>query len=330
MRPAFLVPLALVMLCGPAIRAADAATLRPFGILIGPVVRLEDLFDGIGAAGTRVLGPGPEPGQSITVPAAQLAAIAAEFGVDWHPRSPEDQAVLERPGRPLRRAEVEGPLHAALAASGAPGRFRVVLPDFSPPEVPPGVAVDARVNELDYDPGSGQFSAVLLIRASGMDPLELPFSGRAEETLRVLVAAHVLMPGTLIAPDDLGAADVPASAITEAVATAPAQADGMEAHHVIAAGDPIPLAELARPPLVQRGQPVLIALAMPGLALSEQGRALDTGTAGDEVRVLNPASRAVLEGTVSGPGEVRVAAGSLPLAMPTSGRVPGFSEYATQ
>jgi flagellar basal body P-ring formation protein FlgA len=334
MRPAFLlpvlVPLALAVPAGPAIRAADAATLRTFGILIGPTVRLGDLFDGIGASGIRALGPGPEPGQSITVPAPQLAAIAAEFGVDWHPRSPEDQAVLERPGRPLRRAEVEGPLHAALAAAGAPGHFRVVLPDFSPPEVPPGVGVDAHVTELDYDPGSNQFSAVLLVRASGMDPLELPLAGSVEETLRVLVAAHALMPGAVIAPEDLGAADLPASAITAAVATMPAQADGMEAEHVIPAGDPIPLAELARPPLVERGQPVLIALAIPGLALSEQGRALDTGTAGDDVRVLNPVSRAVLEGTVSGPGEVRVAAGSLPLAMPASGHLPGIPESAAQ
>ncbi|HUA76292.1 MAG TPA: flagellar basal body P-ring formation chaperone FlgA [Acetobacteraceae bacterium] len=330
MRRAFLAPLALLMLAGPALRAGEAATLRSFGILVGPEVRLGDLFDGIGAAGAQVLGPGPEPGQSITVPAAQAAAIAAQFGIDWHPRSPEDEAVLERPGRPLRRAEVEGPLHAALAAAGAPGRFRIVLPDFSPPEVPPGVAVDARVKELDYDPGSGQFSSVIQVLASGMDPLELPLAGRAEETLRVLVASHVLMPGTVIVPGDLGAMDVPASAIVEAVATSPAQADGMEAHNVIAAGDPIPLADLVPPPLVERGQPVMVALTMPGLALSEQGRALDTGTAGEEIRVLNPVSRAVLEGTVSGPGQVRVAVGSLPLAMPARGRAPGYSEYAVQ
>ena len=61
----------------------------------------------------------------------------------------------------------------------------------------------------------------------------------------------------------------------------------------------IPLDDLARPPLVRRGQLVMIALAVSDLALDEQGRALDTGAAGDEVRVLNPVSRAVLEATVA-------------------------------
>ena len=51
---------------------------------------------------TRVLGPGPAPGGRIVVEAAQLAAIARQFGVDWRPASPADRAVLDRPGRMLR------------------------------------------------------------------------------------------------------------------------------------------------------------------------------------------------------------------------------------
>lgn len=338
MRSAFLVPLMLLALGTPRARAGTTATLRPFGIIDRPEVRLGDLFEGIGAAGARVLGPGPAPGQSITVPAPQLAAIAAQFGVSWQPHSPEDQAVLERPGRPLRRAEVERPLHEALVAAGAPAQFRLLLPDFSPPEVPPGAAVAAEVRALDYDPASGRFSAVLLVEASGMDEVEVPVSGRAEPTVRVLVATRVLMPGTVIGPGDLGPEELPASDIVDAVATDPGQAVGMEVLHPIAPGDSIPLEDLARPPLVRRGQLVMIALAVSDLALDEQGRALDTGAAGDEVRVLNPVSRAVLEATVVGPGRVRVAPGSVPLSPPAPGLAgayanaypPGDPELAAQ
>jgi flagella basal body P-ring formation protein FlgA len=324
MRAPFLLPLLLLVLVvfglgAPGARAGTVATLRPFGIIDRPEVRLGDLFDGIGAAGARVLGPGPAPGQSITVPAPQLAAIAAQFGVAWQPHSPEDQAVLERPGRPLRRAEVAGALHAALVGAGAPAQFRLLLPDFSPPEVPPGGAVAAEVRALDYDPASGRFSAVILVKASGMDQVEVPVSGRAEPTVRVLVATRALMPGTVIGPADLGPEELPASGIVDAVATDPGQAVGMEVLHPIAPGESVPLEDLARPPLVRRGQLVMIALAINDLALDEQGRALDTGAAGDQVRVLNPLSRAVLEATVVGPGRVRVAPGSAPLSPPAPG-----------
>src|SRR5271154_2790337 len=86
--------------------AAQAATLRPLTTLAAPVVRLCDLFDDAGPHADRVLGPGPAPGGRIVIEAAQLAAIARQFGVDWRPGSPVDRAVLERPGELLPRDEV--------------------------------------------------------------------------------------------------------------------------------------------------------------------------------------------------------------------------------
>ncbi len=321
---------ALVLLFGLTIHAAASAKLRPFGILDGPVVRLSDLFDGLGSAGRQVLGPGPAPGQEITVPAAQLAAIATEFGVDWQPRSPGEQAVLERPGRPLRRHEVETRLHEALVSAGAPADSRVLLPDFSPPDVPPGAAIEVGVTQVDYDRTTGAFSAVLSIAASGMDPAELAISGRAERTVPIMVARHVLMSGAILTPSDLKPADVPAGSLAGRVVSTEDQAVGMELQRTIAAGDPVPLSDLNRPPLVKRGQRVLIALDAPGLTLTERGRALDSGAADASIRVLNPVSHAVLEATVTGPGEVSVVLGSLPLAAPGTGPATGYAEYAAQ
>ena len=86
--------------------AARAATLRPLTTLHAPVVLLSDLFDDAGPLAARVLGPAPGPGGRIVVEARQLAAIARMFGVAWHPTSPGDAAVLERPGRALPREAV--------------------------------------------------------------------------------------------------------------------------------------------------------------------------------------------------------------------------------
>ena len=87
---------------------AGAATLRPITTLAAPVVRLADLFDGLATDGATVLGPGPAPGGRIVVEAAQLAAIARQFGVAWRPVG-QERAVLERPGRLGKTAQYARP-----------------------------------------------------------------------------------------------------------------------------------------------------------------------------------------------------------------------------
>src|SRR5690349_14875978 len=98
-------PLALMALC-IGLAHGEAATLRTYTTLHVSTVRLSDLFDGIDTKADRVLGPGPGPGGRIVVEAAQLGAIARQFGVEWRAGSSADRAVLERLGRPLRRDDV--------------------------------------------------------------------------------------------------------------------------------------------------------------------------------------------------------------------------------
>ena len=97
-------PLAALAICLGAAHA-DAATLRTTTTLHAAVVRLDDLFDDAGAGADRILGPGPGAGGRIVVEAAQLGAIARQYHVDWRPASSGDRAVLDRPGRPLRRED---------------------------------------------------------------------------------------------------------------------------------------------------------------------------------------------------------------------------------
>ena len=78
-------PLALLALCLRQCARRGRATLRTMTTLHASVVRLSDLFDEAGANADRVLGPGPGAGGRIVVEAAQLGAIARQFGVDWRP-----------------------------------------------------------------------------------------------------------------------------------------------------------------------------------------------------------------------------------------------------
>ena len=292
---------------------ASAATLRPLTTLTAPVVRLADLFDDAGTEAQRVLGTAPAPGARIVVGAAQLAAIARQFGVDWRPASSSDRAVLERPGKLMPRDPVLAALKEALTGVGAPDDADIELPGFSPPLVPQEADAHAAVEQLDYDAGTGRFTCILAISADGMSLLRMRLSGTLEAMVEVPVPAHRLLPGAVITADDLRMTRVRAGLIRGEVARVAQQAVGLAPRRQIVAGQPMLLAELGHLAAIQKGAQVAMMLETAGLALLAQGVALEPGGIGDRIQVLNPTSRAVVEAVVIAPDRVRIAPGSAPL-----------------
>ena len=306
---------------------AAAATLKPMTTLHTSVVRLSDLFDDAGRNADRVLGPGPAPGARIVVGSRQLAAIARSFGVAWKPDFAAERAVLERPGRPLTRAEAMGALSAALVSAGAPADAEIEIAAFDPPMVPADGTVTPIVTQLDYDGGSGRFTAQLSLSAGGTDVAALRVAGRAQPMLEVAVAAIRLLPGTILSAADLRLARLPAARVPTGAAHRVEDAVGKQLRIQAAPGTPLPLAELAVPTLVRRDARVLMLADGPGLSLTAEGRALENGADGEHIRVLNPASRAVLDAVVIGEGRVRIDPQAPPLT-PAGGERRADAEYA--
>lgn len=309
-----------------AIAPADAASLKPMTTLHAPVVRLDDLFRDAGPEADRVLGPGPGPGGRIVVESTQLAYIARRFGVDWHPTGPGDRAILDRPGRPLALAEVMAPLRPALIGAGASPDCDIDLGAFTPPLVPPEAGFSAVITGLQYDPQSGRFTAMLTLTGPTMDEINVNLAGRAEATLQVPVAIGRLAAGTVITASDLRMARLRVSDLTRDVARRIQDAVGLQLRDQVADGQPLPRVELERPLLVTKGARVLMLLDSPGIALTAEGQALDAGAEGDQIRVQNPLSHAVMQAEVMADGRVRVAPGAVPLVPATTQRTAGLIE----
>jgi flagellar basal body P-ring formation protein FlgA len=307
-------PLVAMALCLSGIQA-DAATLRTMTTLHAPVVRLSDLFDDAGAKADRVLGPGPDAGGRIVVEAAQLAAIARQFGVDWRPASSADRAVLDRPGRPLRRDDVLDAVRNALTAAGASDDCDIELAGFTPPLLPDESDPRPLVSDLDYDATAGRFNAILSVVGNGMEPVHLRLAGRVDDTVEVPVATSRLLIGSVLRPDDVHMARVHVTMLRGEVVHRPGDAIGMQAKRQIVAGQPLEVTDLMRPAMVQKGAMVLMLLESPGISLSAQGQAMESGAIGEHIRVLNPSSRAVVDAEVIGPGRVRVTPSGLPVTV---------------
>jgi flagella basal body P-ring formation protein FlgA len=314
----------MVALALLAASAAGAATLRDTEVTLSDQsVRLSDLFNDVRQ--DRVIGPAPDPGGRIVVEAAQLGAIARQFGVDWRPASTADRVVVARPGRLFPREPVMAALRDVLLAAGIPANSEIETPTFNPPMVPPDDSARPDVTQASYDPVTGRFTALLSITASGMAPFNARLSGHVQEMVDVEVAARRLVVGDLLSAGDVQPARVRASLVRSEAARLPEQVVGMTLKHPLNAGAPMLLADLGHPALMQRGSPVQVLLDLPGLSITVQGVAMESAALGERVHVLNAASRAVMDAQAIGPLQVRVSNGSGAIILPPGAAIPHVS-----
>ena len=120
-----------------------------------------------------------------------------------------------------------------------------------------------------------------------------------------IVAARPLERGTILAPGDIALQTVRVLR-SQGLASAPEEVLGRELQKSLSAGEPVPLNILSVPPILKRGEPVLIVFRRNGFLIEVRGEALDGGAAGDLVRVRNLQSRTVIRGVITGPGRVEV------------------------
>jgi flagellar basal body P-ring formation protein FlgA len=102
------------------------------------------------------------------------------------------------------------------------------------------------------------------------------------------------------------------------------RAVGMQARRQLRAGQALKVADISKPDLVQRDQNVTLTYEATGLYLTIRGKALESGTEGDVVSVLNLQSKRTVSGVVSGRGQVTVSAPAarLPPAADVTSSIP--------
>ncbi|MBW8271248.1 flagellar basal body P-ring formation chaperone FlgA [Caldovatus aquaticus] len=301
----------------PAAGAAPAAgpvALRPFAVVDDPVVRLGDLFEGIPAeAAALPLGPAPAPGRRSVIEAPLLAAIAQRHRLPWRPLGGEERAVIERPGRPVPREEILALIRGELIRHGLEETAEIDILGFAPPLVPPAAPVRLAVEAAAYDAATARFAVTLAVEADGMPLLRQRLAGRAVATVPVVVATRRLAVGEVVGPGDARLVRLRAERVRPGAAQRLDQVVGQQLRRPIAPEVIFAAADLGPPEVIRRNAPVLMLLDAPGLALTAQGRALESAALGAVVPVMNLASRAVVQAEAIGPGRVRVLPGAVPV-----------------
>jgi flagella basal body P-ring formation protein FlgA len=240
------------------------------------------------------------------VEAAQLNAIARQYDVAWRSISSGDRAILDWPGQPLAADAVAGAVRTALAATGDRADYDIDLADFAPPTVPSEATPGLLVSQLEFDRANGRFAALLTVTAEGMKPMALRFGGRAEAMIEAPVSTGKLKQDAIVRAEDLRMGRVASASPERDVARSIDQIVGMQLVRPINPGQKLLLSDLTRPVLVRKGALVQAELSAGSLSIAGQVMAVDSGGAGEVVRVQNVTSHLFLFARVTGLGRVRV------------------------
>ncbi|MEL6365290.1 MAG: flagellar basal body P-ring formation chaperone FlgA [Pseudomonadota bacterium] len=137
----------------------------------------------------------------------------------------------------------------------------------------------------------------------------------ASASAQEVVAMATIRAGDVVAKDALAFAPMPddPTASTQELLDRRADAEtrlkaliGMEAARTVYAGRVITDADIRKPTVVERNALVRMVYTVGGLTIETEGRALDRGSAGDLVRIMNLSSRKSVTGVVAGPNLIEV------------------------
>jgi flagellar basal body P-ring formation protein FlgA len=128
----------------------------------------------------------------------------------------------------------------------------------------------------------------------------------ANTEMQVPVLKQPLQRGQTITADNLTMVSVPASKVFASTITSADELVGQQAVRPLESGKAVNKLHVRVAPLVSRNQMVTLIYRRGGIELSGTAQALEDGQQGDSIRIVNPATRSTLTGTVKTDGVVEV------------------------
>jgi flagella basal body P-ring formation protein FlgA len=287
-----------------------APVLRADVQVSGDLVRIGDLIDNAGSAGQIAIYRAPDLGTTGTLPVAQVLNILRTHQVIGVDTGGLKEISVTRLARTLEGKDIELQVARALERRNGLGDAANLTLTFDrdPGEVrlDAGFAGAMQPTIVRYDSRNGRFDITLEIgNESGGAAAKLRFTGTAIETVEATVLARNVERNEVLKSSDVVVERRPKAE----VGADPAPRDraiGMQARRQLRAGQAIRSADLVKPDLVQRDQNVILIYEVPGIYLTMRGKALENGTEGDVVNVMNLQSKRTLSGTVTGRGQISI------------------------
>ena len=302
-----------------------APVLRASVTVAGDLVRIGDVIDNAGSAAQIAIYRAPDLGTTGSLPTAQVIAVLRTHQVIGVDTRDIREISVTRLARTLDSKDIELQVARALEHRNSLGDAANLALTFDR---------DVQSIQLDasntgamqpvaarFDPRNGRFDVTLEVSNEVSSvPVRMRFTGSAVETVEAAVLTRGVERNEVLKASDVTIERRPKAEVGSDAASRD-RAVGMQARKQLRAGQALRIAELAKPDLVQRDQSITLIYDAVGLYLTVRGKALESGTEGDVVNVLNLQSKRTVSGVVVGRGQVAVA-----VATP---RAPATSDVST-
>ena len=274
------------------------------------VVRIGDVIDNAGTSAQIAIYRAPDLGTTGSLPTAQvIAALQAHqvIGVD----TKNIKAVsVTRLSRAFEGKEIEAAVaHALEHRNGLGEADNLSLTfdrDIADIRLEASNTGGLQPTSIRFEPRNGRFDVSFEISNENNTPAaKLRFTGIAIETVEAAVLTRNVERSDVLKSSDVVTERRPKAEVGGDAAVR-SRALGMQMRRQLRAGQAIKVADLVKPDLVQRDDNVTLIFESTGLYLTVRGKAMEAGTEGDVVNVLNLQSKHTVSGVVIGHGQVAI------------------------
>jgi flagella basal body P-ring formation protein FlgA len=175
-------------------------------------------------------------------------------------------------------------------------------------EIPVARSARGKINvsSMDVDTRNNRFVADVVIPRDQGRNQTVKVSGRYVAMMKVPTVNRQMLNGDIITSADINYVSMRADTINSQYLTTVEKIIGMTPKKSIAPDSAIRISDLQVPLLVKRNDNVNVTLSSGSMKISMKGRALENGSMGSTIKVINTASKREIEATVVGFQEVVV------------------------
>lgn len=170
-------------------------------------------------------------------------------------------------------------------------------------EAPDNGAAILKFESFSYDGRSGRFFAVVGLQ--GGEGI-IKVSGRAQPVEAIPVLKNRINAGQAIDRNDVEWLRVPAGRYGAGYIDRLDDLIGQSPRRPLAAGMPIRSADIGKPEAIAKNALVTMVAQAMGMTITTTGRAMEAGSIGDVIQVMNVQSKRVIQATVIGTSQVQV------------------------
>lgn len=286
-------------------------SLKDSSTVEGEFVRLGDLIENAGDKSNTPIFRAPELGTTGTIQVYRIIEAARANGVSVFDTRGISEVLITRASRTISVSDIEHAVAETASKQTSIGDANNIAVAFDsgvrPMSVEPNASATPRLVQFNYDPRSQRFDASLDVTgsaASRRKPARI--SGYLYETAEVPTLVRAFTRSEIVRDEDIQMERRPKAELTPDTILKTTAIVGHAARRDLRAGKPIRVSELMKPELVGRGDTVTLSFESPGVRLVVRAKAMESGTEGDAIQVLNPQSKRTVQATVEGPGRVVV------------------------